>query len=112
MEFLAQVIFSSDFNEISSLMKLFDSEKIAQLFTNLCEDADIGEIINLIDDIDVLVDGQYMDELHDFRLKWRGSSNQRVIDVKKSLCKGEVVLFCENTPTGTYSQKDQKSCGC
>lgn len=45
--------------------------------------------------IDVLVDGQYKDELHDFRLKWRGSSNQRVIDVKKSLKKDEVVLYCD-----------------
>lgn len=35
--------------------------------------------------IDVLVDGQYEEDLHDFRLKWRGSSNQRVIDMKKSL---------------------------
>ena len=43
--------------------------------------------------IDVLVDGQYVDELHDFTLDWRGSSNQRVIDVKKSLKKGEVVLY-------------------
>ena len=45
--------------------------------------------------IDVLVDGQYVDELHDFTLDWRGSSNQRVIDVKKSLKKGEVVLYKE-----------------
>ena len=45
--------------------------------------------------IDVLVDGQYKDELHDFRLKYRGSSNQRVIDVKKSLEKNEVILFCD-----------------
>ena len=45
--------------------------------------------------IDVLVDGQYKDELHDFRLKWRGSSNQRVIDVQKSLKKNEIVLFCD-----------------
>ena len=44
--------------------------------------------------VDVLVDGQFIDELRDPRLKWRGSSNQRVIDVKKSLKKGEVVLFC------------------
>ena len=43
--------------------------------------------------IDVIVDGQYKDELHDFRLRWRGSSNQRVIDVQKSLKKGEVVLY-------------------
>lgn len=43
--------------------------------------------------IDVLVDGQYQDELHDFRLKWCGSSNQRVIDVQKSLKKNKTVLF-------------------
>lgn len=43
--------------------------------------------------IDVLVDGQYQDELHDFRLKWCGSSNQRVIDVQKSLKKNKIVLF-------------------
>lgn len=50
------------------------------------------EVLNYVD---VLVDGQYKDELHDFRLKWRGSSNQRVIDVKKSLKKNEVVLYCD-----------------
>ena len=37
--------------------------------------------------IDVLVDGQYVDELNDPTLDYRGSSNQRVIDVKKSLTK-------------------------
>lgn len=41
--------------------------------------------------IDVLVDGQYKDELHDFTLKWRGSSNQRVIDVQKSLRDGQII---------------------
>lgn len=43
--------------------------------------------------LDVLVDGQYIDELHDPTLKWRGSSNQRVIDVKKSLKKGDIILY-------------------
>ena len=43
--------------------------------------------------IDVLIDGQYKDELHDPTLKWKGSSNQRVIDVQKSLKKGEVILY-------------------
>ncbi len=43
--------------------------------------------------IDVLVDGQYKDELHDFLLKWRGSENQRVIDVQESLKKNKVVLY-------------------
>ncbi len=42
--------------------------------------------------VDVLVDGQYVDELHDPRLKWRGSSNQRVIDVQKSLKQNKIVI--------------------
>ena len=42
---------------------------------------------------DVIVDGQYVDELHDFTLKWRGSSNQRVIDVKESLKENKVVTI-------------------
>ena len=37
--------------------------------------------------------GQYKDELRDPRLKYAGSTNQRAIDVKKSLKKGKVVLF-------------------
>lgn len=43
--------------------------------------------------IDVLVDGQYQDELHNPKLKYCGSSNQRVIDVKKSLKENKVVLY-------------------
>ncbi len=43
--------------------------------------------------IDVLVDGTYNEDLYDPCLKWRGSSNQRVIDVKKSLNENKVVLF-------------------
>ncbi len=41
--------------------------------------------------VDVLVDGRYVDELHDPTLKWRGSSNQRVIDVQKSLKNNDIV---------------------
>lgn len=42
---------------------------------------------------DVLVDGRYIDKLRDVSLQWRGSSNQRVIDVKQTLQKGEIVLW-------------------
>ena len=45
--------------------------------------------------IDVIVDGQYVDEKHNPTLKWRGSENQRVIDVKESLKQNKVILFCD-----------------
>lgn len=43
--------------------------------------------------IDVLVDGRYRQELRDTDLLFRGSSNQRLIDVKKSLLAGTVCLY-------------------
>lgn len=45
--------------------------------------------------IDVLVDGPYVEEKRDITLKWRGSSNQRVIDVQKSLEDNKIVLHCD-----------------
>ncbi|MBO4374360.1 MAG: anaerobic ribonucleoside-triphosphate reductase activating protein [Lachnospiraceae bacterium] len=48
----------------------------------------------LIQYTDVLVDGPYMQELGDNTLRWKGSKNQRVIDVQESLKSGEVVLHC------------------
>ena len=44
---------------------------------------------------DVVVDGPYIQEERDITLKWRGSRNQRVIDVKKTIEKGEIVLYCD-----------------
>ena len=46
----------------------------------------------IFDYIDVMVDGQYVDELHDPTLRWKGSSNQRVIDIKKTQKSGKIVL--------------------
>ena len=43
--------------------------------------------------IDVLVDGPYMKDKRDITLHWIGSKNQHVIDVKKTLQQGEVVLY-------------------
>ena len=46
--------------------------------------------------IDILIDGRYIDDLRDYKLKWRGSSNQRIIDVQASLKSGNVVFSSEN----------------
>ena len=47
----------------------------------------------LIQLFDVLVDGPFIEDLKDVRLKFRGSSNQRVIDVQKSLKHGTCFLY-------------------
>lgn len=44
---------------------------------------------------DVLVDGAYIDELRDISLPFRGSSNQRIIDVQESLKQNQVILWKE-----------------
>ena len=42
---------------------------------------------------DVLIDGRYVDELRDVSLHWRGSSNQRVINVQETLKQKQIVLW-------------------
>ena len=49
--------------------------------------------------IDVLLDGRFVKELNDNNLHWVGSSNQRIIDVQKSLKSGQVVLYEDITKT-------------
>lgn len=53
------------------------------------------EIYNLeiIKYLDVIVDGKYVDSLKDENLHWCGSSNQRVIDVKKTVKSNKIVLY-------------------
>lgn len=49
----------------------------------------------ILDYIDVLIDGEYKEDLRDINLKWRGSKNQRVIDIKETIKNNEIVLWCD-----------------
>ena len=53
-----------------------------------CEVTD--EMLSLLD---VLVDGRFVEELYDISLRFRGSSNQRLIDMKATRQRGEIVLW-------------------
>ena len=48
------------------------------------------EVLNYVD---VLVDGQYVDELSNPTLKWKGSENQRVIDVQNSIKNDKILTL-------------------
>lgn len=50
----------------------------------------------ILKNCDVLVDGRFEEDKKDLTLKFRGSSNQRVIDIQKSLQKGELILWEHN----------------
>lgn len=68
---------------------LFDDELLSESRAR-CECTD--EMLSLID---VLVDGEFVQDLYNITLAFRGSENQRIIDVQKSLETGEI---CNYTP--------------
>ncbi len=67
---------------------LLDEELLKDGSYPRCEATD--EMLSLID---VLVDGRYKKELKDISLKFRGSSNQRIIDMNKTRASGKIVLW-------------------
>ncbi len=68
---------------------LFDKELLQESRAR-CKFTD--EMLSMID---ILVDGKYIEEEKDISLQFRGSKNQRVIDVKRSLSENSVVLWDE-----------------
>ena len=49
----------------------------------------------IISNVNILVDGEYIDEQKDLTLKFKGSKNQRVIDIQKSLAQNKIILYCD-----------------
>lgn len=71
-----------------------------QIFPKVVTDNfDVNRIYRqeIVEMCDVLIDGLYIEEQRDITLKWRGSKNQRVIDVKKTIEAGNknVILLCD-----------------
>ncbi|MDU5806883.1 MAG: anaerobic ribonucleoside-triphosphate reductase activating protein [Peptoniphilus harei] len=86
-------------NEVDLLQVLRDIKKEVQKEIWIFSGYTYEEILKdqdkkkLLEECDVLVDGRFVEALKDLSLRFRGSSNQRIIDVQKSLESNEVVLF-------------------
>lgn len=52
-------------------------------------------LLGILENINILIDGQYIEKESNLSLLWRGSSNQRIINVKETLNEGKVVLYEE-----------------
>lgn len=92
-----------DINELCKEIKLKYPNKTIWLYTGYTWEEIINEINSwhqdelilsqIIKNIDILVDGKYKEDLSDVNYPWAGSTNQRVIDVQKSLEQNQVVLW-------------------
>lgn len=71
---------------------VFDNSKTIWIYTGYTWEQ--VKDLEIMQYIDVLVDGAFIEELKDEKLYWRGSSNQRVVDVQKTLQTGQIVLHC------------------
>lgn len=71
-------------------------DKTVWLYTGFTwEEIKEGYILfwDILNNVDVVVDGRYIDELRDINLSFRGSGNQRIIDVQQSIKTDSVVLW-------------------
>lgn len=78
---------------IKSIRNKYDITKDIWLYTGYKFEDILLFFKELLKNIDVLVDGEFIEELADKKYKWAGSTNQRVIDVQQSLNENTVVLY-------------------
>lgn len=76
-----------------SIRQRYGDEKTIWLWTGYKYEDLSDEQLQMISYVDVLVDGEFIDEQKCPNKKFKGSSNQRIIDIKKSLEKGEIQLY-------------------
>ena len=65
--------------------------KTIWLWSGYCFETLNAAQLAMLKDVDVLVDGPWIEELGDFSLKYRGSSNQRILDIQQSIEQGKAV---------------------
>lgn len=64
----------------------------------------------IMDYVDVCVDGPFILEERDITLEWKGSPNQRVIDVPATRANGKITLFCDSGFDGKFDFSDCCNC--
>lgn len=109
-ECLANENLEGVYDVIKDVKKIFPDKKIwlwtgytwESIFNSIVTDnldLERDKLIKLRQEIvkmtDILVDGRYIHEQKDMNLKFKGSKNQRVIDVKESIKQGKVIIYCE-----------------
>ena len=94
-----ELIYDYSVNQKIGISKEVDARNTINFYEPLIKDeksrANTEHIREILENIDVLIDGEFMEPLKNLSLKFRGSSNQRVIDVRKSLESGQAVTIEE-----------------
>ena len=88
LELLSEEIYNGA-KQICTISHFYPTTNKNEFAENQVKRREIIELCNIV------VDGKYIDEQKDLSLKFRGSKNPRVIDVKQSLAQNKIILYCD-----------------
>ena len=94
------VVLIPTYNNAGTIAQVIADVKLYAPDIIVVNDGSTDNTAEILKNIDVLVDGKFVEELKSPDLLFRGSSNQRIIDVKKSLEENELVLLEEKDLIG------------